>query len=63
MPVQIRKSGGGYSVSTPGGVKAKHTTLAKAKAQERLLNALEHNPDFKPRGKSLARSYMKSRKK
>lgn len=47
MPVSIRKNkGGSYSVRTPHGVKAKHTTLAKAKAQERLLNAVEHNPDF-----------------
>jgi len=49
MPVSIRKNKGGYRVSTPHGVKAKHTTLAKAKAQERLLNAVEHNPDFHPR--------------
>lgn len=51
MPVKIRKVKGGVRVSTPGGVKAKHTTIAKAKAQERLLNALEHDPDFKPRKK------------
>ena len=50
MPVKISKNkGGSYRVSTPGGVKAKHTTKAKAKAQERLLNAVEHNPDFKKR--------------
>jgi len=47
MPVSIKKNkGGGYSVRTPHGVKAKNTTLAKAKSQERLLNAVEHNPDF-----------------
>lgn len=52
MPVKIKKkSSGKYQVSTPGGVKAKSTTLAKAKAQERLLNAIEHNPNFKPSGK------------
>lgn len=50
MPVTIRRTKGGkYRVSTPHGVKAKGTTRAKAKAQERLLNAIEHNPDFKPR--------------
>ena len=50
MPVSIKKNkGGSYRVSTPGGVKAKHTTKAKAKAQERLLNAVEHNPNFVPR--------------
>lgn len=42
MPEKIRKVKGGYSVSTPGGTKAKHTTLAKAKAQARLLRAIEH---------------------
>jgi hypothetical protein len=42
MPVSIRKVKGGVSVSTPGGTKAKKTTLKKAKAQERLLNALDN---------------------
>ncbi len=41
MPVKITKVDG-YKVSTPNMVHAKHTTLAKAKAQERLLNAVEH---------------------
>ncbi len=51
MPVtKTRLKSGKVRVSTPGGVKAKSTTLAKAKAQERLLNAIEHNPNFKPRG-------------
>ena len=49
MPVKIRKVGKKYRVSTPGGTKAKATTKAKAKAQERLLNAVEHG--FKPTGK------------
>ena len=48
MPVTIhKKKGGKVEVRTPGGVKAKSTTMAKAKAQERLLNAIEHNPEFK----------------
>jgi hypothetical protein len=42
MPVSISKHGGKYQVSTPHGVKAKGTTLAKAKSQERLLNAVDH---------------------
>lgn len=42
MPVTIRKTKGGYSVKTPGGVKAKKTTKKKAEAQERLLRAIEH---------------------
>jgi len=50
-PVTIRKKpGDGYSVRTPNGVKAKGTTLAKAKSQRRLLNAVEHG--WKPTGKS-----------
>ena len=48
MPVKIKKVNG-YRVSTPGGVKAKSTTKAKAKAQKRLLNAVEHG--WKPTGK------------
>jgi hypothetical protein len=42
MPVKITKVSGGYRVSTPSGVHAKHTTLAKAKAQQRIINASEH---------------------
>ena len=42
MPVKVKKVKGGYRVSTPHGVKAKHTTKKKAKKQERLLNAVEH---------------------
>lgn len=43
MPVRITKiKGDGFRVSTPGGVKAKHTTLKKAIRQKRLLNAIEH---------------------
>lgn len=50
MPVSIRKAARDtYQVRTPGGVKAKGTTLAKAKKQERLLNAVEHG--WKPSGK------------
>jgi hypothetical protein len=46
-PVKITKVKGGYKVSTPNGVHAKHTTKAKAKKQERLLNAVEHG--WKPK--------------
>lgn len=42
MPATIHKVKGGYQVRTPNGVHAKHTTLEKAKAQQRLLNATEH---------------------
>lgn len=51
MPVKVTKTDGKVRVSTPSGVKSKGTTMAKAKAQERLLNAVEHNPNFKPRKK------------
>lgn len=47
MPVSIKKTDGKFQVRTPGGVKAKGTTKKKAKAQERLLNAIDHG--FVPR--------------
>lgn len=50
MPVKISKTKRGYSVRTPNGVKAKHTTKAKAEAQKRLLNAVEHG--WRPTGKN-----------
>ena len=49
MPVTVRKVKGGYRVATPGGVKAKATTKAKAEAQKRLLQGVEHG--MKPRAK------------
>ncbi len=50
MPVKITKVGEGrYKVSTPNQVHSKSTSKAKAKAQERLLNAVEHG--WKPTGK------------
>lgn len=49
MPVKITKIGEGMArVATPHGVKSKHTTLAKAYAQKRLLMALEKNNSFIP---------------
>jgi hypothetical protein len=50
MPVKVRKVNGGYKVSTPSGVKSRKTTKTKAKAQERLLNAVEHG--WKPTKKT-----------
>jgi len=47
MPVRIEKIDGSYKVSTPHGTKAKHTSLAKAMMQRKLLNAVEHG--FVPR--------------
>jgi hypothetical protein len=49
MPEKITKVKGGYRVSTPGGVKAKHTTKEKAEKQARLLRAVDHG--WKPTGK------------
>lgn len=52
MPVKIKKVNG-YRVSTPGGVKAKSTTKAKARRQANLLRGVEHG--FKPTGKKAKR--------
>ena len=50
MPVSIKKVGkGSYRVATPHGIKAKHTTKAKAAAQKRLLQAVDHG--WKPTGR------------
>jgi len=50
MPVKIRKTKGNkYKVTTPSGTKAKATTKARAEAQRRLLNAIEHG--FRPTGR------------
>lgn len=49
MPEKMTKtSSGGYRVTGPHGVHAKNTTKAKAKAQVRLLNAVDHG--WKPTG-------------
>lgn len=50
MPVKVKSVGHGkVQVRTPGGVKAKATTPAKAARQKRLLNAVEHS-DWRPTG-------------
>ncbi len=55
MPYTIRKVSrkNCYSVKKSKGKKrrtlSKCTTLKKAKAQIRLLNAIDHNPNFVPR--------------
>jgi hypothetical protein len=54
MPYTIRKVPGKncYSVKKAKGKKrrtlSKCTTMKKAKAQIRLLNAIDHNPNFVP---------------
>lgn len=58
MPVRKRKLKSGKTrVSTPGGIKAKATTAAKAAAQERLLRGVEHG--WKPTGKKPKRKKTK----
>jgi len=47
MPYKVRKKDDDkYEVRSPSGVRAKGTSKAKAKAQVRLLNAIEHDEDF-----------------
>jgi hypothetical protein len=49
MPVSTKSVGKGkVQVRTPNGIKAKATTPAKAKRQERLLRAVDHG--WKPTG-------------
>ncbi len=60
-PVKITKVKGGYRVATPNKTHAKHTTLSKAKKQERLLNAIEHG--FEPGKQSHKRENTKERRK
>jgi hypothetical protein len=48
MPAKVtKKKSGCYSVKTPNGTHAKCTTKDKAKAQQRLLNAIDHG--YKPK--------------
>ena len=58
MPVRLRKVNG-YRVSTPGGVKAKRTTLRKAKRQANLLRAVDHG--WKPTGRPARRKRRRKR--
>lgn len=49
MPAKVIKRGTAYEVKTPNMVHAKHTTKAKAEAQQRLLNAVDHS-NWRPTG-------------
>lgn len=54
MPYQMSKEKSGkYQVKGPSGVHAKGTTKAKAEAQMRLLQAVEHG--WRPTGKKISR--------
>lgn len=58
MPVRLKKlDGGKVRVSTPNMVHAKGTSFQKAKAQERLLNAVEHG--WHPTGEKGKRRIMR----
>lgn len=57
MPVKMKSVGKGrVQVKTPGGVKAKSTTPAKAESQKRLLNAVDHG--WTPTRDSIAKRVM-----
>ena len=49
MPYNISKVDGKYRVTSPHGTKTKGTTMAKAMKQRRLLQAIKHQPGFRPR--------------
>jgi hypothetical protein len=54
MPVKLRRVGKGrVRVTTPGGVKAKSTTPAKARRQRNLLRGIEHG--WRPTGRKAMR--------
>ena len=51
MPYELKKKGGGYAVVGPHGAKEKHgIPRGRAVRQMRLLEAIEHDPGFKPHG-------------
>ena len=48
MPYEVRKNGDSYEVinKDTGDVKAKHTSKEDADKQVRLLEAIEHDPEW-----------------
>jgi len=60
MPVTVKKVKGGYRVSTPNGVHAKHTSKRNAERQKHLLNAVEHG--WKPTGKKSRKHRLAGKK-
>lgn len=55
MPVRVENLGNGkVRVSTPGGVKAKSTTPAKAAAQKRIIEAADRKPTGRQPKRRLA---------
>jgi len=62
MPAKVIKlPSGGYQVRTPNAVHARNTSLKKAKAQQRLLNAIEYNPEIAEIMRSKRKSKVKSK--
>lgn len=58
MPAKVSQTKSGkYRVRTPNAVHAKGTTKAKAEAQARLLNAIDHGwkPKFSKRAAKRAK--------
>ena len=49
MPYKITKTDGKFRVTSPHGVRAKGTMKAKAEAQVRLMQGVEHG--WKPTGR------------
>lgn len=58
VPYAIKKTGNKYKVvnKATGVVHAKGTSEVKAKSQERLLQGIEHNPEFAAKIKAKVRS-------
>ena len=53
MPVTITKNpDGSYKVSTPNMTHARHTTLANAKKQRAIINAVDADHPFTGKNKS-----------
>jgi hypothetical protein len=47
VPVKIKKTKSGrYKVTTPNGVKSKGTTLKKARAQKKIIDAADAGRPF-----------------
>ncbi len=46
MPYKTIKTSDGYTNTSPHGVKGRHMTKENAKSQIRLLQGIEHNPEF-----------------
>lgn len=46
MPYKMTKGKSGFTVRSPHGVKGRGMTKTNAQAQMRLLQGIEHNPEF-----------------